>query len=539
MVCSTLRSILPGIPPPASCPHRPRVLQASRRLTREDSQGPRSESQQTARPPAKPHHVSRTATRASSALVQSPPRRLRVHCAFHALLPPQRSPAVRLVARAWRQRRTQMWLTRVLSSTTFLGAIIFTIPLAFDIGGRTCGLAFSLALSVYYFLFSALRLATPDTSRVRWAVGNIVAWAQWLAIPTLLIWSLNKFSIDAANNSGWVEKTFGASRSEFKSVNEWIFGSQGLLQSASIGAWDKTLRYSTPVFQLAEGFCSLLVIQAAGQITRWVVNKERGDSWMIGLLVASASIISTSVYFLWRITNFPAISNVDAILIGVAITTAIFLGGWGIISARGNPVESSLLIFTDYQPSPGSVAATNVSSDPALPPLPPIIMASYTTLLHAMASLPTIAHTGFNLMVGAVMTITPSVIISLAYRVFVMYAAARIIPAIRESGARGLSQEPSLDDDDETSKILGFLTWFSPSIIIAVYTSLLMQHFASGNGTDGSAVTGEWWTNQGGDAGGNMWRWINLAITMGLYAIELNISNSDNDGRLTSHWKTD
>ena len=166
-------------------------------------------------------------------------------------------------------------------------------------------------------------------------------------------------------------------------------------------------------------------------------------------------------------------------------------------------------------------------------------MASYTTLLHALGSLPTIAHTGFNLMVGAIMTITPSVIISLAYRVFVMYAAARIIPAIRESGARALSQEPSLDDDDETSKILGFLTWFSPSIIIAVYTSLLMQHFASGNGGDGSAATGEWWTNQGGDAGGNFWRWINLGITMGLYAIELKFSNIDDDGRLTSHWKTD
>jgi hypothetical protein len=196
-------------------------------------------------------------------------------------------------------------------------------------------------------------------------------------------------------------------------------------------------------------------------------------------------------------------------------------------------------IFTDYQPTPGSTAAETAAPEPALPPLPPIIMASYTTLLHAMGSLPTIIHTGFNLMVGAVMTITPSVIISLAYRVFVMYAAARIIPAIRESGARGLSQEPSLDDDDATSKILGFLTWFSPSIIIAVYTSLLMQHFASGNGTDGSAVTGEWWTNQGGDAGGNMWRWINLAITMGLYAIELQISKADDDGRLTSHWKID
>lgn len=178
-----------------------------------------------------------------------------------------------------------MWATasRVVSSTTFLGAIIFTIPLAFDIGGRTCGLAFSLSLSAYYFVYSILRLATPDSSRFRWFLCNVIAWAQWLAIPTLLIWSLNKFSIDADANSGWVERTFGGKRADFESVQEWIFGSEGLLQSASIGAWDKTLRYSTPVFQIAEGFCSLLVIQAAGQITKWVVNKERGDSWMVRL----------------------------------------------------------------------------------------------------------------------------------------------------------------------------------------------------------------------------------------------------------------
>jgi hypothetical protein len=268
---------------------------------------------------------------------------------------------------------------------------------------------------------------------------------------------------------------------------------------------------------------------------------------------------------LWRITNFPEIGNVDAILIGVALTTAIFLCAWGIVSGRGNPVESATLvsrvnycirvcvhanvsqfayvtlciyqIFTDYQPSASFVAAA--AEQPALPPLPPIIMASYSTLLHALGSLPTIIHTGFNLMVGAVLTITPSVIISLAYRVFVMYASARIIPAIRESGARGLSQEPSLDDDDEAGKFLGFLTWFSPSILIAVYTSLLMQHFASGNGNGvGAEGNGDWWTNQGGDSGGNFWRWINLALTMMLYAVELKISKED-DERLTSHWKSD
>lgn len=438
-----------------------------------------------------------------------------------------------------------MWITRVISSALFLSAIVFTIPLAFDIGGRTCGLAFSLALTSYYFFYSGLRLATPDGSRFRYALVKLIAWTQWLMIPTLLIWSLNKFSVDADNSNGWVERTFGGKRSQDTSIQEWLFGHGGLVESATIGSWDKLLLWSTPVFQIGEGFCSLLVIQAAGQISRWLVNRERGDSWMIGLLVLSGSIISSSVYFLWRITTFPEISNVDAILIGAAITCAIFLCSWGIGSGRGNPVESSLLfayvtlciyqIFTDYQPSI-SLDDVPMPAQPALPPLPPIIMASYTTLMHALSTLPTMIHSAFNLIIGAVMTITPSVIISLAYRVFVMYASARIIPAIRESGARALSQEPSLEDSDEAGQFLGFLSWFSPSILIAVYTSLLMQHFASTNG-DGSA--GDWWKSQGGDAGGNFWRWINLAVTMALYAIELKISKEDDDGRLTSHWKSD
>ena len=176
-----------------------------------------------------------------------------------------------------------------------------------------------------------------------------------------MIWSLNKFSIDADNSSGWVEKTFGANRGHDRSFKQWLFGRDGMLETATVGSWDKLLRWSTPVFQLSEGFCSLLVIQAAGQVTRYLVNGEGGDGWMvrdicgpgfekanksqIGLLIASASVISSSVYFLWRVTTFPEIDNVDAVLIGVAITCAFFLCAWGIGSGKGNPAESSLLVI--------------------------------------------------------------------------------------------------------------------------------------------------------------------------------------------------
>lgn len=265
----------------------------------------------------------------------------------------------------------------------------------------------------------------------------------------------------------------------------------------------------------------------------------------------SASVISSSVYFLWRVTRFPEIGNVDATLIGITVTCAVFLCAWGIGSGKGNPVESSLLfayivlcvyqIFTDYQPSNPIEAPPEPSQGADFPPFPPIIMASYTTLLQALSVLPSTLHATFSFIVAALSTITPSVIISLAYRLFVMYASTRIIPAVRDSGARALSQEASLEDEDGAGRLLGLLSWFSPSILITVYTSLLMQHFAStnGGGWEGAGNAADWWISHGGDGGGNFWRWINLAGTMALYALELYLGEENIDGELTRHWKAD
>ncbi|KAK3112375.1 hypothetical protein LTR53_011415 [Teratosphaeriaceae sp. CCFEE 6253] len=385
-------------------------------------------------------------------------------------------------------------ILRFLGSAAFLFAIVFTIPLAFDVGGRTCGLAFSLSLAIYYFALSTLKIATPDDSRWRRAGVTALAALQPLIIPGLLIWSLNKFSVDGGDGANWVVKTFyNATRPlhAAPSLKEWVFGKEGMLENVMVGGWDKLLRYSTPLFQLTEGFCSLLVIQACGQVTRYLVNhsSDAGDSWMIGLLILSGSIISTSVYFLWRITTFPGIDSQDAILIGIAITCAFFLCAWGIGSGRGNVVESSLLfayitlciyqIFTDYQPSSPQSPGPLQPSTPDFPPLPPILMASYTTLLQALGSLPSTLHNALGFMLAAVGTVTPSVIISLIYRLVVLYAAARIIPAVRDSGARALASDPYLEDSgDGVNTLVGLLAHFAPSVLIAVYTSLLMQHFA-------------------------------------------------------------
>ncbi|KJZ73879.1 hypothetical protein HIM_06772 [Hirsutella minnesotensis 3608] len=431
------------------------------------------------------------------------------------------------------------WLFSIILGSVFLFSIVLSIPVAFDVGGRDSGLAYSLALFNYYLFYSAVRIAVSGKSRLGWTVSTLLRLSQWIVIPTLMIWALGQFAVDAGSTN-WVERTLGGVfRSKSTTWTEWVFGKDGVLETVMLGTWDNVLKYSGPMFQLLEGFCTLLVIQAAGQITRWLVNRGRSDTWVIVLLAFSGSVIASAVYFLWRIAQFPQISNMDASLIGVTVTTAVFLCAYGIGSGRGSPVESSLLfayavlciyqIFTDYLPSDGTGQADDdqSTSQPEIPPLPPIIMASYSTLLHILGSLPSAIHSSLTLLYAAFQTITPSVIISLAYRLFVFYSATRIIPSVRDLGARALMQEPDFEESETANKVLGFLSWFSPSILVAVYTSLLLQHFSTSDGPDG-------WTLRGGDVGGGSWRWINVGLTMFMYGVELYLGSDEQD-----HWKVD
>lgn len=443
---------------------------------------------------------------------------------------------------------------RALSSTLFLALIILFIPLTFDIGGRDAGLAYSLSLSSFYFILSLVRITTPKESRFRKALINLARTAQWVVIPGLSIWALGKFSVDGETGKSWVERTFNL-RKELHHENtpiwNWLFGQGGVAETVAIGSWDKILRWSSPVFQLLEGFCSLLVIQATGQLTKWLVNRsERSDAWMLTLIVSAAATTSSSVYFLWRVLQFPDVDHLDSTLIGVAIASAIFLCAYGVVSGRGTAVESSLLfayivlciyqIFTDYKPNDPEQAAAPPTT-PDFPPFPPIIMSSYSAIMQALSALPSSIFDTLQFTAAAFKAVTPSVLVSLGYRLFVFYASTRIIPAINESGSRGLSMEPTLEDTHAGNQFLAFLSWFSPSILIAVYTSLLMQHFATTMGGYAPGLTetiSSWWSGNGQPAmDGNVWKWVNLVGTMALYAVELWLGDEDNIGG--AHWKVE
>lgn len=173
------------------------------------------------------------------------------------------------------------WFFRVIFSSFFLFSIVLSIPVAFDVGGRDSGLAYSLALFLFYFVYSTTKLATPEGSRVRFTLSAILQLSQWAVVPTLLIWALGQFAVDAGTTN-WVERTIGGVfNSKSTSWTEWLFGRDGVVETLSLGGWDNALKWAGPVFQLLEGFCTLLVIQAAGQITRWLVNRGRSDTWLV------------------------------------------------------------------------------------------------------------------------------------------------------------------------------------------------------------------------------------------------------------------
>lgn len=183
------------------------------------------------------------------------------------------------------------WLFRIFFSAIFLLSIVLFIPIAFDVGGRDAGLAYSLSLFLFYLVYSTIKIITPANSRGRWALTHVLRFSQWIVIPGLLIWALNRFSIDAGSTD-WVAKTLGhlTPSGDHKTWSEWFFGKHGLLESATLGGWDRSLSYSSPIFQLLEGFCSLLVIQAAGQITKWLVNRGRSDTWVVSPLLQPGNL---------------------------------------------------------------------------------------------------------------------------------------------------------------------------------------------------------------------------------------------------------
>lgn len=487
---------------------------------------------------------------------------------------------------------------RLVLSVIYLILIILTIPLAFDVGGIECGLTYSLTIFTLYFLLTTIRIITRKSRHFKWV--SILYYLQHIVLPSLLTLFLSYYS---------------SSSSPPPNIHEYVI----------VKAWKSFIINSTPIFTILEGFCSLLLIQAVGQTVNWL-TVYKSDSWLIVSLIGSGSTITAALYFLYRIYVYPfTIGTIGASLLGSILTLTVGIGLFGIVSGKGSMIESSLLfayiVRCIYETFPilsedASAALTAFFNQTTfqlkneIPMLPPQLNDIVSQLVPFLASnIPGSFKTIYEFFIMATQKLTLPLLLNLAYRIGVFFAATKIIPSLYHGATypsmntpprtppRIRSRQPSLTHIDpldinkdgvatsystphesssdlrqtsiqsqaefeanvitpvtsthqdskvhssspvhQASTIVKLIYSYSPCIIIAVYTHLMMLYHGKldtelklwGFWDDSVTVVVHPW---------QFWNWINMSTSLILYAAELMGNNGSQGGTaLTSHWKVE
>lgn len=109
-------------------------------------------------------------------------------------------------------------------------------------------------------------------------------------------------------------------------------------------------------------------------------------------------------------------------------------------------------------------------------------------------------------------SIIPAVVINLVFRLLIFYSATRIIPTLQ----RDTKERRSF------RKVMNFVYWYSPCIIIAMYTHLILRYSGQLKNdlciwgcfpyeTEPKIMVDSW----------SFWNWCNIYSTMLIYALEL------------------
>ena len=100
------------------------------------------------------------------------------------------------------------WFINACSSAIFLLSIVLSIPIAFDVGGRDSGLAYSLALFVYYFVYSTVRAVTASRKldtvvpfAVTLSTGSVATLPRSATLVSLSMWFPFVAATDTASAS--------------------------------------------------------------------------------------------------------------------------------------------------------------------------------------------------------------------------------------------------------------------------------------------------------------------------------------------------
>lgn len=404
---------------------------------------------------------------------------------------------------------------RTIFTTLYLIMIILTIPISFQLGGLDCGLSFTVILFLAYSILTLLRLFFRKS-----LLAQLVYSSQHLFIPSLLTLFISIYS--------------GRDQDVF--VNNHSFG---FFMRFAVEPWRMLLCNATPVFTLLEGVCTILAIQSIGQTFSWL-RRTKSEIWVIISLLISGGVLTTSLWFLYRIYCFDVeISSLSSSLIGVVLTITAFLGLAGILSKKGSTIESSLLfayivrcIYETF-PELSTLASDEVwglismgtaqireeiNRNDYIIPIGTLLFNEKNRLnlskifTNLTLNVPSSFQTILDFILVSSKTITPTILLNLAFRVSVFYAATRIIPTLASY----------TNPTQYKSNTLKYVYAFSPCMVIAIYTHLMMQY---SNELDSELCIWGWW-EQVEDLRVIVnpwlfWNWVNMFTTLGLYCAEL------------------
>jgi hypothetical protein len=239
--------------------------------------------------------------------------------------------------------------------------------------------------------------------------------------------------------------------------------------------WHMLLRLSSPVFSLLEGIATLLVIQVVGSFSRWLIARSLNRrpptprssyfSWIPALLSSLSSAEFLQLFFLLGAALIYVCSALalyvsfegatrnrpgTAAATGVAVSSALWLTAIAFAVRRGNVVETSLMfayvVWNVYQLSDSlsfvsdplsliksfkvldtSSGSTIMKLSPLLNKLPPVVGALVDMLSSALGQ-------SARFIAAAAAALPKSVIVSLIYRLMVLYSASRILPLLKRGG---------------------------------------------------------------------------------------------------------
>ncbi|KAK4684740.1 hypothetical protein P7C73_g5424, partial [Tremellales sp. Uapishka_1] len=408
---------------------------------------------------------------------------------------------------------------------TFVGGmatfsqILIALPMALDLLGPPSFLLLSLIFTIHHSLYSTLRLFLKNTPLA--PLISLLAFLSPFITPSLILLTLY-YHLHPPTASP---------------PTSLLPSPAHLLVNVLPYVYASILRWVSPLFILLEGISTLLVVQMFGRVGKgWAdeEDKEEGIEWRsLGGLVVAALVYCAGLAGVVKTFPSSSTSSFPAFLLGTALTSVLFLSFIGFALRRTNVLETSLVfVYVVYSAWLSGIEAAMephrfgtgwLTSDWAVAK-----SVSETSVI----SLAERAVRGLvDNVWGVSSTLPPHVLLSLIYRILVLHLAAKIVPIIRKSSTGwddGMSAsdnqvEPgfwdgrTLGEEPANMRVTTIVLSYRRAILICVYTHLLLL-----------------------DAGSQTWwRWINIALFLSVWSLELLLDAEGEEGEAIARWKAE